>query len=197
MIEKILQEKRFYFYVIATFFIPLILTFFLLQQKQQNLLLKRDKIQMILQKARKQQPKREAVVNFLKKHTDVDESYVENTIESLSFLNCEKERLKPVVSHPAFKEETLTKRFEFLNNGKNNLEFLEEQPKKTTLCKETVIKQKRPIEIDKNDLIALLNLIENSEEKKPQLLIQHIALEKNKENNFIIKMDLLKREFSK
>lgn len=196
MIEKILQEKRFYFYALTILFIPLLLTFFFLQQKEQNVQLKRQKIESIFRKARKSHPQKEATRLFLEKHTGVDKSYVEKKIESLSFLQAEVEKLTPLVNHPGFKEEDLSKRYDFLTKGKNLLEFFEEQPKTNSLCKETALKQKKPIEIDQKDLVTLLDLIENSDEKKPQLIIRNLSLVKREEKTFTLKMDLLKREFN-
>lgn len=196
MIEKILTEKRFYMYAIMSIFVPVIICLFTLHCKEQNLKEKAYMIERIVKRAKKSSPQRNSVELFLKQHSNVDESYIENTLESLTFLKDEKNALEPLLSHPAFKDSVLSSRYAFLSSNENKLVFIEDQPKSNSICKEALVHQKHPVEIDKTDLINILELIESKGKNKPQLLFKSFSLIKNSENTFNLKMDLLRREFS-
>lgn len=150
---------------------------------------------------------------FLAKHENSDPYFLDKEIESLCFLNQEKKQLKDWLSHPAVSnKDKLHRRIHFLENGENRLSFSEDEIQVSKTCKETLEKQRYPIEIDPNDLQNLLSIIEEStnEEKemdnkpsslkgRPQLVICNFSMTKKntplQNEVFEITMDLLKREF--
>lgn len=143
---------------------------------------------------------------FLAKHENSDPYFLDKEIESLRFLEREKRQLKGWLSHPAISnKEKITRRMQFLEGNENRLSFAEGDIQTSKTCKETMEKQRNPIEIDAEDLNNLLAHIEETSEpntsakKVPQLLICNFSMtQKNtllQNEVFEITMDLLKREF--
>ena len=132
-------------------------------------------------------------------------SSFENSLTSLSFLKRERQKWKihtaQMHSSPAIKKRTA-----FLEGGENHLEFSEGKKKKTSLFTESVLKQKRAVEINEEDLKSILCLIEGvkiapylPKEGSPQLLITSFALEKKPpsetgDRNYTLQMELIKRD---
>lgn len=140
---------------------------------------------------------------FLAKHENSDPYFLDKEIESLSFLALEKQQLKKWLSHPAISnKDKLTRRINFIESGENRLSFTEEEIQVSKTCKETMEKQRHPIEVDVEDVKNLLAQIEdpsNEPKRRPQLLICNFSMTKKstplQNEVFEITMDLLKREF--
>jgi hypothetical protein len=179
---------------------PLFAAFFLYIEKQSFHALE-EMSSLAMRKAKSAFHRKTRKEAFLAKHENSDPYFLDKEIESLCFLNQEKNQLKGWLSHPAISnKDKLSRRVHFLENGENRLSFSEE----------TMEKQRYPIEIDPTDLQKLLSIIEesSSEEKRidyrpskgrPQLLICNFSMTKKntplQNEVFEITMDLLKREF--
>lgn len=149
--------------------------------------------------------KRKQIKDFIARKTNFDKLFIENKLESLTFLENEKPILSKMLKHPAFSNSLQIKnRLEFINNDQNKLKFLEENIKKSTLIKEADLTQLKSVELDKGDLEKLLSIIEDvkidnyiPEIESPQLIIKNFSLSKKRENILSINMKILKREFYK
>lgn len=195
MIKKILSEKKLYSLTISVLFIPIFVSFSLIYLKEKKLEDKAYMIQLIGQKAKTNYLLRSSVKDFLQIHKNSDQEYIENTLETLSFLQDEVQSLKPLLNHPAFQNSISQDRYKQLST-QNRLCFTEDQPKANKTCKETSLRQKDPIEVDKKDLATILQLIEEEKEKKPQLIIHNFSLEKTNNETVFLTLDLLKRTFN-
>jgi hypothetical protein len=149
---------------------------------------------------------------FLAGHDNSDPYFIDKEIESLHFLESEQALLKKWLSHPAMaNKDKLIRRMNFLSSADNQLSFTEENIQVSKTCKETLEKQRYPIEADSDDLKKLLHSIEETsfdqqplvdsfvDRNRPQLLICNFSMTKKntllQNEVFEIKMDLLKREF--
>lgn len=149
--------------------------------------------------------RKERKEKFLARHSKPDPYFLDKEIESLSFLTREQISLKQWLLHPAISQKTLlAERLHFLQSGENRLSFAEEEIHLSNLCKETVEKQRTPVELDEEDLKSLLCKIEeiprlDTKYNRPQLLITNFSLHKKAtplhNEVFEIQMELLKREF--
>lgn len=146
---------------------------------------------------------RKEIKNFITQKTAFDKFFIDNNLENLSFLEKEKQTLSKILLHPAFSNShELKKRLDFINRGKNRLNFAEENIKKTTLIKEIDEVQLNPIEIDETDLQKLLSIIEGTyisyfspKKDSPQLIIKNFSISKERGNVFSLNLKLLKREY--
>jgi hypothetical protein len=146
---------------------------------------------------------------FLKRYSASDPYFLDTHIESLSFLQKEKDQINALVQHPALKfRQQLLDRLSFLSGPDNKLSFTEENIHISSQIKETDEKQRRSVQVDGSDLQKLLSLIEDlpigshlPQSKSPQLIIKDFKLQR-KQNPlysevFEIEMELLKREWIK
>lgn len=146
---------------------------------------------------------------FLKRYCKANPYFLDEHIESLPFLQKEKNRLESLLKHPAWPAKgPIQDRLASIESEKNRLLFKEENIQTNSQVKETEEKQKHPIQIDQEDLQKLLSYLEDlpigSHEpllQSPQLIIRNFHLKKQKtpfQNEvFELEMDLLKREFLK
>jgi len=145
---------------------------------------------------------------FLRHYSNADPYFLDQKIESFSFLQNEKNQLETWLRHPALpRKEAIQERLSFLTEGTNRLSFAEENIRASGRIKETDEKQRHPVQMDENDLKKLLALIEDIQigsylpsNESPQLIVRELRLKKIKSplqsEIFEIEMDLLKREFA-
>jgi hypothetical protein len=141
------------------------------------------------------------------KYEDADHFYIDKNLETLKFLEPEREDLKKLTVNPNYiDDEATNKRLEFLSGKQNNLTFTESNVQSTPFFTEVTETLLHPVEINVSDLKKILTLIEGKEigefktaPQRPQLQILDLKLEKKniRENNevFDLNMKLLKREF--
>lgn len=139
---------------------------------------------------------------FLDRYSNPDPYFLDQEIESFSFLEKEKRRLLSLQNHPAYPQSIhIEERLKFLNE--NKLVFVEDKISNTSNINETEERARFAVQMDENDLKDLLFLIEdlasNSHSHRPQLLIKDFRLKKIETplatEVFEVKMDLIKREF--
>jgi hypothetical protein len=206
------QKNRMPIFLLSLSIGPLLAAFFLYMEKQSFNALE-ETSSLAMRKVKSAFHRKHRKEAFLAKHENSDPYFLDKEIESLSFLNQEKKQLKGWLSHPAISnKDKLFRRIHFLENGENRLSFSEDEIQVSKTCKETLEKQRYPIEIDPNDLQKLLSIIEESsgeenelENKpsslkgRPQLLICNFSMTKKnaplQNEVFEITMDLVKREF--
>ncbi len=185
---------------------PLCASLFLCLEKQHVIELAEQRAQ-IMDKTSTAFERKHRKELFVQKHITSDPYFLDQEIESFVFLQNEKNRLSHWLLHPAIaRKETITNRLRFLESEDNRLSFVEDNIQTSKVCKETIEKQRAPVEIDCDDLNQFLSLIEDlpgndhfNNKRKPQLLIYNFSLLKKKtilQNDvFEMKLDLLKREF--
>lgn len=145
---------------------------------------------------------------FLHRYSHPNLYFLDQQIESLSFLQGEQTQLQALLHHPALADKrAIEARLAFLSSDENRISFTEEAIRSSPHLKETEEKQRRPVQMDEEDLKNLLALIEDLSidsylpaEDRPQLIISDFHLKKKetplKTEVLEIEMDLLKREFT-
>ena len=188
--KKIILKKRFFLFS-AVVFLPIFTSFTLIYLKSEKLKKTQKNFNFICQRASKTKWQREAKKIFLKKFKKGDSF----CLQSLSCKEEEIGNLKSMISHPAFiHSKNLKKRLNFLEG--NILCFKEEDINSNSLLKETIEKQKKEVEVDKEDIVKILNSIEGAGEEKPLMIINSFELTKTKNKKFILdNMGFIKVEF--
>lgn len=204
----IFQKKRLPLFLLSLSIGPIISALYLYSEKQSlETLQETSSVAMRRAKSAFQRKAKKDV--FLSQHGNSDPYFLDKEIESLRFLQSEQALLKKWLSHPAIaNKDKLVRRMNFLTSAENQLSFTEENIQVSKTCKETLEKQRYPIEADIGDLKKLLHSIEetaidqtetNATQNRPQLLICNFSMTKKntllQNEVFEIKMDLLKREF--
>ncbi len=145
---------------------------------------------------------------FLSRYANSDPYFLDQKIESLLFLQNERQQIECLLRHPALPhKQSLQERHSFLSDSSNRLVFAEENIQTSGRMKETDEKLRRSVQVDEKDLQQLLALIEDIPvgpylplNGSPQLIIQDFRIKKIKtpleSEIFEIEMDLLKREFT-
>jgi len=192
------------FFIVLLILPPLFSALYLFSKTQMIETLQ-DRFFLAMKKGKTAFARKERKEKFLARHSKPDPYFLDKEIESLSFLTNEQVSLKQWLLHPALShKDLLADRLHFLQSAENRLSFSEEEIQLSKLCKETVEKQRKPVEIDSEDLKKLLCQIEeiptiDDTQKRPQLLITHFSLHKKAtplhNEVFEIQMELLKREF--
>jgi hypothetical protein len=121
-----------------------------------------------------------------------DRDYIENELETLTFLTPEIKRLKASLhSNPA--QAALKERLQFLESDQNRLHFLEQNFQRTDRFQQSEVLQDHPVEMNRDDLKNLLTKIEN-QEIGPFLLIKKFELSKKQDETYLIQLELTKSE---
>ena len=144
---------------------------------------------------------------FLSQFGDADPYFLDRSIESMVFLEREKEQLEFLLNHPALpQKEAVQARLAFLSGPENRLSFREENVRSSAQLKETEEKQRHPVQLDISDLETLLSRIEHCPigngvplDKSPQLLVRDLKLRRIttplQTEVFELELELLNREF--
>jgi hypothetical protein len=182
---------------------------FLLFNERQSVEILQSQFTTISKKTKTAFKKKARKERFLKNHNNSDPYFLDKEIESISFLENEKMRLKSWLSHPAISnKELLRDRLNFLESEDNCLIFIDDEILFSKNMKETLERQREPVEVDQDDLKHLLSMIEEipldsqpHPSNRPQLIICDFSLTKKlsplQNEVFELKMDILKREFQK
>ena len=132
MIRKILSDKKLKAAVFLLLLCPPLICLSLVSTEESRLNEKAETISTLVQKSKITFIKRKQIQEFLASHKNTDESYVEKNIETLKFLESEKNSLASLVNHPAFQNSDSSKRYHEITN-ENSLQFIEEQPVQNTI----------------------------------------------------------------
>ena len=151
--------------------------------------------------------RKEKKERFLKRYSNADPYFIDQRIESLSFLEKERKELAALLEHPALADKHSTEaRLRFLSSDENRLAFTEEAIRTSSLLKETEEKQRHPVQMDEEDVKRLLSLLEDLSidsfsplGNSPQIIITDFLLEKKetplKTKVLEVNTKLLKREW--
>ncbi len=144
---------------------------------------------------------------LMKRYANTNPYFLDEQIESLSFLQKEQKELETLSQHPALAEKRgVESRLNFLKSSSNRLAFTEEAIRTSASMKETEEKQKHPVQMDEKDVKKLLALMEDvtidsfpSPNHRPQIVITDFRMEEKqtplKTNIFEVEMQFIKREF--
>ncbi len=144
--------------------------------------------------------------SFLEKLKKADHFYIDKHLESLTFLEPEIKKIEGMLTTDPLNVE-LKKRLQTLKSSANQLLFVEEKTRKSKGFSEIEEKQQYPVEMNEEDLKRTLSLIEGitiwpygPKENPPQLIIRDLELIckdlPSQEKVFVVRMDLLRREYS-
>jgi hypothetical protein len=145
--------------------------------------------------------------NLIQRYANTNPYFLDEQIESLSFLQKEQMELEALLQHPALADKRLLEsRLNFLSSGANRLAFTEEAIRTSASMKETEEKQRHPVQMDEKDVKKLLSLMEDvaidsfsMASHRPQIVITDFRMEEKqtslKTNIFEVEMQFIKREF--
>ncbi|MDE3045289.1 MAG: hypothetical protein KGJ02_01400 [Verrucomicrobiota bacterium] len=194
---------RFPFSLLLLVICPLFSTLYLLHQME-TIETQQERYTLAAKKAKAAFARKERKERFLAKHLPSDSYFLDTEIASFSFLQRERDSLQKWILHPAISQKnSMKERLQFLEE-RNRISFVEEATNLSSTCKETIEKQRHPVEMDAKDLQTFLSLIEETiprenEKKRPQLLVHRFSLHKKEtplhNEVFEVSMDLFKREF--
>ncbi|HLB53025.1 MAG TPA: hypothetical protein VJK48_04885 [Chlamydiales bacterium] len=146
---------------------------------------------------------------FLGRYLYANPYFLNEQIESIVFLQREKQQIQALFSHPAsVDKDLLQERLAFLSGNENRFSFIEENIRFSKEMKETEEKQRYPVQMDEDDLKKVLSIIENIPiglhtpiSSSPQLLIRELRMKRLQTplqtEVFEVEMELHKREFTK
>lgn len=137
---------------------------------------------------------------FLSKMKNADHFYIDNNLESLTFLESEISQLELQSS-----DSSLKKRLEFLKGSSNKFLFAEDAIRRGEFFQEVEERLQHPVEMNEEDLKKILCLIEeipispfSPPLNAPQLVIKNFDLSKknisSEQEVFVINLQLIKRE---
>jgi hypothetical protein len=166
-----------------------------------------NRLSTTLRKGKTALERKDRKEKFLALHADADPYFLDQYIESVSFLQKEREEVQSLLF--AFpNNSSIQERLKFLTQDENKLQFIEENIRTSNLIKETDEKQRQSVQMNESDLQQILCLIENipvgpfePHKLSPQFLIRDIQLKRIstplQTEVFEVEMNLLKREFKK
>lgn len=199
-----LRARAPFFYCLLL--IPLIIAISSLFMEYDHVSLLEENFINTCKKAKSALEKKEKKQQFLAKYSEANPYFLDEFIESMPLLSNEKQEIESTLTHPALADkQSLESRLHFITKD-NRLSFTEEAIREHTRIKETIEKQRHPIQIDEDDLKNLLCRIENIPigsfsplKNSPQLIITEFHLIKKetplKKDVLEIEMELIKREF--
>lgn len=199
------QMRPAFFFILVTF--PLLAASLLLFFESSEIQSLEERFIKLSRKQKIAFERKERKERFLKRHSNPNPYFLDQEIEAFPLLQSERTRLESLLHHPAFPESrSLKERLTFINE--NRLAFAEENIRVSSTMKEVDEKQRKPVQMDENDLKKILSLLEDlpidssvPETGSPQILIKDFRLKKQETSLqtqvFEVEMDLLKREFIK
>jgi hypothetical protein len=200
-----LRMRPSFFFILIAF--PFVTALFFISQIINEMEELESRFRSALAKEKLALERKERKERFLNRYSNANPYFLDEQIESLTFLEEEKQKLTSLSLHPAIPEsQEIKNRLTFLDQ--NRLLFREGKIESSTQLKETEERQQQPVEIDEADLKKLLSLIEDIPieshqpvEGTPQILVKEFRLKKQEapfhREIFEIEMNLLKREFNK
>jgi hypothetical protein len=202
------SQIRPFFLLLLVLFPPLLSALFLFFQHTQLQELE-ERFAAASRKGRVALSRKTQKERFLQRYASSNPYFIDQQIETLSFLQNERRHLESLLNHPALiRKEAIQQRLSFILSDENKLAFTEENIRTSSQMAEVDEKQRHPIQVDEEDLQRLLALIEDlrigdhlPSKQSPQLLIRDFKLKKQQTalqtDVFELEMELLKREFIK
>ncbi len=197
------KMRPLFFFILST--LPVLIAVFFLFLKLNQLQDLEERFAAAVRKEKTASERKMRKEKFLQRYSQADPYFLDREIESFPLLQKEKEKLESLLHHPAFPEsQSIKNRLAFLYE--NRLTFMEENIQSSSQIKEVEEKQRRPVQMDEQDLKKILSLIEDipvdsytPPVQSPQILIKNFWLKKQETSLqtevFEVEMNLLKREW--
>ena len=166
-----------------------------------------DRFYVVCKKMKSSLEKKEKKEQFIQRYKASSPYFLDEQIESISFLEEEKKHLQNLLQHPAIVDKRpIESRLQFLASEGNRFVFTEEAIKTNASMKETEEKQRHPVQMSPDDVKKTLSLLEDlpienygRTENRPQIVITDFLLQKKqtslKTDVFEVDMQFIKREF--
>ncbi len=186
---------------------PLLLLVAHVYNEQKNISTLNDLLSNLQSRAETSHFSRLRKKQFLEKYTLYDPYFLNNHIETLSFLKDENQAISRALDHPIFcSNKLLKKRKKSLEE--NQLLFREENVQSTPIIKETNEVQIKRVELNLSDIEQLLSEVEDvplggyfPSKQRPQMFLTNFSLHRIKKTNsvevFELECEIFKREFLK
>jgi|GEM_PF-3569350 len=176
--------------------LPLLFVSVYWMQAFSNLFDAREELSVVCIRAAKSDSDKRQWDSYMQAYANPDPYYFEESVETLTFLEGEKEKLTALLEAAMFSNhDELQKRYRYITSGENALRFSEDVVLSTKKWKESVLTQLKPIEIEEKDLVTILQKVEGRGRNKPQCIITSCVIENDGGINFT--MECLKRELFK
>lgn len=201
--KKTFSQNRLLFYLIIMGFIPLIFVIQNHLNKKKELASTRSHLENVERLSLISKKKQAGNEIIRKIFTGADHYYIDHHLETLSFLQKEKNDLEKILSSNAFPgDEKIISRYYFLTGEGNRLVFRESGIETGEGIEETLETLAHSIEVDIKDLKKILHLVEGKDLSlhPPQMLITDFSIRRKvpvESEIFELDMKLVKREFSK
>lgn len=206
MLSKVPQQ-RLLLYILIVGLLPVLIAFFHFFASLNQLNSLSNHIQYVSQMASHREKKQSINMAVRNNFREADHFYIDKYLENLGFLEPEVESLQKVVTNKSYPDdENIKKRLEFLTGSENDIIFTEGIVQSTPIFQETTETLVHPVEVNVNDIRAVLARIEGTQigeeipgPNRPQLIILDFKLEKKhlteRNDVFMLNLKLLKREF--
>ncbi len=202
-----IPQSRLLLYAMLLGLIPLLLAAGNFMHQQNKISTVENQLLLIGDMAATQKKRQAVNIAVRNNFRDADHFYIDKHLETLDFLEPEIESLQKVLDNKNFADdENIKKRLDFLTGPQNDLIFTEGVVQSTPIFQETTETLVHPVEVNVDDIRALLAKIEGIEigkegpnPNRPELIILDFKIEKKRvtEKNevFLLNLKLLKREF--
>ena len=200
-LNQLIQEPWVIGAIFVALFFPFAGAFIHLHTEQNQLTALSEQIsRMPLKMHRALEKQRERQI-FVKRHGAVQEDYLEHAFKEIVFLGSEVQALQELEQMPVFASCTVVKeRLAHLTSLENKLTFREVSQRNVGEMRERIWKQCHPVEIDHDDLEALLIKIEKEiAPDKPQLVISIFHLKRNQikgRESYTLDMEIIERSLN-
>jgi hypothetical protein len=200
-LRKCLSTPWLLYPLLLVFLLPLFSSFYAFISKKHKLAELEERALFLNAKNQKNelmQKREKQIVLQMKK---ADPHYIEKALQSLSFLEPEKQKWKIFLSQiePSI---SMRERSRLLEGTGNKLEFVQQDLRREKNFTEIELSQTHPVELNEKDLKKVLSLLEGENiEQAPQILIKSFDLRKKtipetQESDYVLSLELITRQGS-
>lgn len=169
---------------------------FYMNRREKLSYLEKELLQLKKQSVRFFEKEREHEL-FRKKYAKANPHFLESQLGALSLLKKEKSLLENLFKETSFgSSEPMRKRWDFLTGGSNTIVLTKTFEQETPHYFETHYKFVYPVEVEKEDVETILQIVEGENfPNAPQLIVKEFFLEKKEEGLYQIDMEIIQRVF--
>jgi hypothetical protein len=162
-----------------------------------------DQARLLLlgEKIQKKSATQETNRQIIQKYRHGDPLYLHHKIEPLPLLTSETALLKTRLTRTVLPEDNmLEKRLNALSSD-NHLCFVEGTTEVSSMMKETIENQNKPVEVDSDDLATVISLLDSQDEntdQKPHLIIAEAKIDRRKglfQQTWGFMLKIIRREY--
>lgn len=199
--------SRLIFYFLLIGLLPLVFVLMEFLQKRKALLEMEQRIASLTELIVTNKQKQSQNISVRNYYLGAEHYYIDRELESLSFLQKEKEALEKIIQSEHFSgNERVQERYAFISGKNNRLSFTESNALSENGIQEITEILAHPVELDADDLKEVLARIEGrsiedhiAPAHAPQLIVTDFQIEKKKTPHknevFEMNLKLIKREF--